>query len=119
MNGITHIAQTLAGAPWNLSPRRAELVGQDGQAATSKTERMRQYLRTQGPANSHTLAMEADVPSCGLVAALLKNDLHKGSVFKRGNHYHWNPQWDEQIQAQIQQAKTLLRRHGYAVQRLT
>lgn len=84
-------------------------------AGMSKTERIRRYLRECGPANSATLAMEADVPQCALVGALLKGDLQRGSVLRQGTRYAWNHQWDIQAQEEISQAKALLRRHGYNV----
>lgn len=115
MNGITHITQALSGSPWSLPQHRA--ADQQPEAIPTKTERMRRYLREHGPANSHTLAMEADLSSSGLVGALLKNDLHKGSIFKRGDRYVWNPEWDQKVQAEIREAKALLRRHGYEVRR--
>lgn len=85
----------------------------------SKTERIRTYLREVGPANSATLAMEADVPSCALVGALLKGDLARGSVVRDGARYVWNNDWDSKAAEQIRQAKALLKRHGYTVIRGT
>lgn len=85
----------------------------------SKTERIRRYLRDVGPANSATLAMEADVPSCALVGALLKGDIARGSVVRDGARYVWNGDWDQHATKQIRQAKALLKRHGYIVTRGT
>lgn len=81
----------------------------------SKTERIRTYLREVGPAVSATLAIEADVPSCALVGALLKGDLARGSVVRDGARYVWNSDWDNQAAEEIRKAKALLKRHGYIV----
>lgn len=76
MSSIANMAQTLTTSPW-VAPKAPK---QDKPA--SKTEIMRQYLRTRGWANSHTLALEADVPQLSLVGALLKNDIASGKVLR-------------------------------------
>lgn len=83
-----------------------------------KTERMRAYLREVGSANAATLADEADVPQTALVSALLKADLIKGSVFRRGHTYHWNPLFDAQHHQRIADAVRLLRANGYQVKKV-
>lgn len=82
---------------------------------TSKTERMRAYLREQGEACAAVLAEEGDVETTGLVWALLKSDLASGRVFLRNGKYRWNPQFDEQLHKDLMAAKALLRRHGFEV----
>jgi hypothetical protein len=57
----------------------------------------------------------ADLDNTGLVSALLAGDIEKGRVFMRAGKYHWNPQHDEQLQAQLKAAANLLKRHGYKV----
>ena len=79
----------------------------------NKTERMRTYLRMHGRANAITLADEANLPKTALVSALLKADLKKGSVFIRGDQYHWNHQFDAELQQRLTEAASLLRANGY------
>lgn len=111
MNPFDQITATLCGRPaWPFARQVASEARPE-----SKTERMRAWLREQGPANSATLADEADVPTRALVAALLKGDLARGSVFRRGELYHWNPQFDADLHQQLRDAKALLTRHGYEV----
>lgn len=113
MSCFTHMAQTLARNPWVP----ARVVDEPQQRATSKTERIREHLRTHGWANSHTLAIEADVPQAALVGALLKNDLARGRVLREGSGYAWNTSWDEQEASEIRSAISLLKRRGYIVKK--
>jgi hypothetical protein len=115
MNPFDHITTTLTGrAPW---PFKA--LTQDEKKPESKTERIRRYLREQGAATAETLADEADVPGTGLVGALLKADLHRGSVFRRGHKYHWNHQFDIETHKRLAEAARLLRAHGHTVSKET
>lgn len=95
------MAATLGAIPRYMRPKESQLVRD---RAITKTERMRQYLREHGPATSATLAMEADVPTCALVGALLKGDLARGSVAREGGRYAWNPEWDDQVAAELRDA---------------
>ena len=111
MNPFDQIATTLTGrAPWPF-----QAIDKQDQKPESKTERMRAYLRQHGAANAATLADEANVPSTALVGALLKTDLHRGSVFRRGHKYHWNPQFDAQHHQRLAEAASLLRANGFTV----
>ncbi|MBS3998132.1 MAG: hypothetical protein KGZ67_12530 [Hydrogenophaga sp.] len=113
-NPFAHIAASLSGRPaW---PFAVATDSEPADPGLSKTERMRAYLRQHGPAVAATLADEADVPTSALVGALLKGDMARGSVYRRGHKYHWNPQFDVQLHEQIKQAAALLRRHGYRVE---
>ena len=110
-----HIAATLSGRPaWLFAKPEAP-----SEETTSKTERMREYLRQHGPATAEELAMEADVPCNSLVGALLKGDLHRVSVYRVGNRYHWNPQYDQALQERLKKAAALLRANGYQVKKGT
>lgn len=111
MNPFDQIAATLSGRQaWPFAPKVA-----NDPRPVSKTEIMRVFLRRHGSASSATLADEADVPGHGLVGALLKGDIAKGSVFHRDGRYHWNPQFDADLHRQLMDAKALLTRHGYEV----
>jgi hypothetical protein len=114
MSAMQHIANTLANrGPWSMAQARQP----DEPKPTSKTDKMRQYLREHGPANCHTLAMEGEVVSTSLVGSLLKGDLARGRIVfdpQRGL-YEWNPAFDERLQADIDQAVALLKRHGWKV----
>ena len=112
MSSFTHMAHTLARSPWTPPRKKGEPP-----RSISKTERMREYLRAHGWANSHTLAYEADVPQIALVGALLKNDLARGSVLREGSGYAWNTSWDEQEAREIRAAVAMLKRRGYIVRK--
>lgn len=113
MNAFTQIATVLAQrGPWSMAnPEQPEAK------TMSKTDRMRHYLRTEGPANCHTLAMEGEVASTSLVFSLLKGDVAKGRVHFDGQRYSWNHEFDAQVHADIRNAMTLLKRHGYQVKK--
>lgn len=112
MSAFQHIATTLAGRsnPW-AAPRKAEPQPK----GMTKTDKIRHYLRTQGPANCHTLAMEAEVVSTSLVGSLLAGDIEKGRILFRAGMYHWNQQYDEALQKKLAAAAALLKRHGWTV----
>lgn len=83
---------------------------------TTKTDQMRQYLRQRGRATAADLAIEADLcGSTGNVYALLKNDIAKGAIELRGQHYIWVDSFDAEKQRRIQEAIRILRRAGYTV----
>lgn len=109
-DALALMAGTLARVPLYMRPK-AEVADRP----TSKTERMRQYLREHGPTTSAVLAMECDVPTCALVGALLKGDLARGSVSRSGDRYAWDSMWDEHLAAELRDARALLVRHGYRV----
>lgn len=116
VNPFTHIAATLSGRrawPFAIEEQPPE------DTKVSKTERMRIYLRQHGPTTAAELAMEADVPQTGLVGALFKGDLARGSVYKVGHRYHWNPQFDTALHQRLKEAAALLRAHGYHVKKGT
>lgn len=113
-NALARMAGTLARVPPYMRPK-AEVA----ERPTSKTERMRQYLREHGPTTSAVLAMECDVPTCALVGALLKGDLARGSVWRDGDRYAWDSSWDEHLAAELRDARALLVRHGYRVTKET
>lgn len=111
MNPIDHMATTLTGrSPWPF-----DLTQISTDRPESKTERMRAYLRQHGAANAATLADEADLATTGLVAALLKGDIARGSVFRKGHKYHWNPQFDSDHSNRLADAARLLRANGFSV----
>lgn len=112
MNVFDHITTALTGrSPWPF----AEIWKEVERAEQTKTDRLRNYLRHHGAANASTLADEADVPQTALVGALLKGDIAKGRVFRRGDKYHWNRQFDEELHKRVQEAAELLKRNGYKV----
>lgn len=111
MSPFDNITTVLTGrAPWPF-----QALAHDDKQPDSKTERMRAYLRTEGAATAATLAMEADVDRPALVGALLKADLKRGSVFRRGHKYCWNPQFDAQHHQRLADAARLLRANGFTV----
>jgi hypothetical protein len=114
MNAFEHFQSQLGRVrAWSITPdEKAKPI--------SKTQRMREYLRENGWANSHTLADEADVPEVGLVGALLKGDIAKGRVLRTGNGYAWNIEYERtQQQEELRRAIALLKRHGYQVKKGT
>lgn len=114
MNVFDHITTALTGrSPWPF----AEIWKEVERAEQTKTDRLRNYLRHHGAANASTLADEADVPQTALVGALLKGDIAKGRVFRRGDKYHWNHQFDEQLHRRLQEAAALLRANGFTVRK--
>ncbi len=83
--------------------------------AGNKTQTMRQYLQRHGPTNSVTLALEAELGNTGLVSALLKSDIERGSVYRRGDKWAWNDDWSAARHEALREAAALLRRAGYTV----
>lgn len=81
----------------------------------TKTGAMRAYLQEHGKATAHDLAIEGDLENTGLVWALLKADIAKGAIERRGNHYVWVEAYDENRRKDIQAAIRLLRSTGYSV----
>jgi len=81
----------------------------------TKTGAMRAYLQEHGKATAHDLAIEGDLENTGLVWALLKADIAKGAIERRGNHYVWIEAYDEDRRKDIQAAIRLLRSSGYVV----
>jgi len=112
MTPFEHMSTALTGrSPWPFMEHPAT----KDDKTVSKTDRLRNYLRTQGAANAFTLADEADVPQTALVGALLKGDIAKGRVIFRGDKYHWNHQFDEAMHKRLQEAAALLRANGFTV----
>lgn len=106
----------------SLAPRRQRQALDAGSppvasGAVNRTEVMRQYLQRHGPANSATLALEADLGNTGLVSALLKADIDRGSVYRDGNKWAWNDEWSAAREQALRRASALLRRAGYVVTR--
>lgn len=98
--------------------RRVHGLAEPTERPPSKTEAMRQYLRQHGSATASTLALEAGLEgSTGNVMALLKADVAKGLIERRGTHYHWVVEFDEQEHRRISEAIRTLRRAGYTVQK--
>lgn len=114
MSQFEHITTALTGrSPWPFAiPQRRD---ETDNKPESKTERMRTYLRTHGAANAATLAHEADVPRTALVSALLKADIARGRIVRRGDKYHWNHQFDAEHHRRLDEAATLLRANGFTV----
>lgn len=84
----------------------------------SKTERLRQLIKAQGPVSPLSLAVQIDLEGgAGLVRALLKSDFDRKSVIARNGKYLWNPQFDADLHEQLRAAERLLRGHGYEVKR--
>lgn len=112
MNAFDLMTSALTGRSlWPVAAPRNEV----GEVEQTKTDRLRNYLRHHGAANASTLADEADVPQTALVGALLKGDIAKGRVFRWGDKYHWNHQFDEELHKRVQEAAELLKRNGYKV----
>lgn len=84
-------------------------------AGMTRTEAIRDLLRTTGPRNALAIAIELDLPDSGRVAALLKDDLRKGAVRLVHGRYEINSDFDAQILRELNQAAALLRRHGWSV----
>lgn len=76
----------------------------------TKTETMRRYLQCHGPCNGATLAIEADLKNTGLVSALLKGDIERGSVYRQGDEWAWNYDWSAAREQSLRHAAALLRR---------
>lgn len=87
------------------------------QPPTTKTGAMRAYLRARGKATAADLAIEAGLENTGLVGALLKADIAKGAIERRGDHYHWVDTFDQEQHRRVQAAIRTLRAAGYTVNR--
>lgn len=103
-----------------LVPAQAAPAGPPMPAKGTRTQRIRDLLRQGVPMTSRDIAERLHLPSPGgaaLVAALLKNDLAKARVVRRGEFYAWCATPEADLQAQLAAAAALLRQHGYIVQR--
>ena len=110
------IAQVMASR--NSSTHRP--IDRQGDQPATKTGAMREYLKRAGRATAADLAIEAEVKgNSGLVFALLKADLAKGSILRDGRWYVWNREFDEAQHERIQDAMRTLRAAGYTVSRST
>jgi hypothetical protein len=104
-----------------LSPRRrlaspaVAAPSTHGPGGGTKTQTMRRYLQCHGPANSVTLALEAELENTGLVSALLKGDIERGSVYRHGDKWAWNDEWSAAREQALRDAAALLRHAGYVV----
>lgn len=84
----------------------------------TKTEQLRQLIKTKGPISPLSLAVQIDLEGgSGLVRALLKSDFDANRVIARGGKYLWNPQYDADLERELNTAIKLLRRHGYQIKR--
>jgi len=114
---------TAVSNPWGIltqiATRRAERerppVPQAIPAGMTRTEAIRDLLRTSGPKNALAIAVILELPDSGRVAALLKEDLRKGAVRLVDGRYEINPDYDAQLLRDLNQAAALLRRHGWKV----
>ncbi len=82
----------------------------------SKTEKLREALRSNARLTALQLATLADLDNSGLVGALLKHDIALGRVKFEDGGYYWNHEFDERVRQAIEDAIVVLRRHGYTVQ---
>lgn len=112
MSPMQLMAKTLTRPAWSFPTVVLE------QPAETKTERIRALLRTAGPKRSLEIVMELDLDiSASVVGSLLKNDLHKGAVVFQDGRYAWNPDYDQALAKELAEARDLLRRHGYLVEK--
>ena len=110
---ITANPWTGLGARSDAPPARR--VNDEDVDGMSKTGRMRETLRERGPCSASDLAEAAGLASTGLVGALLKHDMKIGRVRFSGGLYSLSEGFDEDGQAEIEWAVSLLRRKGYEV----
>src|SRR3990167_106806 len=102
------------------TPRKARFDRCQEAAPTLKTSlagQVRNLLRRDGPSSAASICMEVDIPSTSLVSAVLKHDLARGCVKLINGLYELDSGWDEELQQKISQAKTLLERNGYSVEK--
>ena len=85
----------------------------------TRTEAIRDLLRTSGPHNALAIAVILELPDSGRVAALLKEDLRKGAVRLVDGRYEINDLFDARQRRELTQAAALLRRHGWKVKEPT
>ena len=109
------MAQMLTRRDWPAY-RSPDAFGTEDRVLT-RTEQLRQLLRQRGPMTAQQLAEAVDLPRNTLVGALLKGDLHRGSVMFEGGRYEWQHGFDAELETELGRAAALLRRHGWAVSR--
>jgi len=113
-SSMEQMANVLARRPW---PFRLDVF--ERKPDESKTEQIRALLRSQGPLNAAAIVMEIGLDGgTALVGALLKNDLYKGAVIRQGGCYAWNHDYDQALANELAEARALLRRHGYRVEKV-
>lgn len=113
-SSMEQMANVLVRKPW---PFRLDAF--ERKPDESKTEQIRSLLRSRGPLNAAAIAMEIGLDGgTALVGALLKNDLHNGAVIRQGGCYAWNQDYDHALANELAEARALLRRNGYRVEKL-
>lgn len=112
--GIGRRAYNRVSDSYNTEPKPAREPRIKGE---SKAQTLRHLLQTHGRLTARQLATMADLEASALVGALLKNDVGLGRVKFDGVAYCWHDQFDEKLRASIAEAITLLRRHGYKVEK--
>lgn len=87
--------------------------------SVSRTERIRQIVKEQGPISALAIACELDEDTIdsGRVAALLAADIRKGRIERVAAGYRLVDDYDTRLAAELQEAAALLRRHGWRVTR--
>lgn len=110
--------------PWDAllrTTRRAESFDRCHEAApapkTSLAGQTRLLLQRVGPMSAGAICMDVDIPSTSLVGPVLKHDLATGRITFVNGLYSINAAYDEELHKQINQAKSLLQRNGYAVKK--
>jgi hypothetical protein len=81
------------------------------------TDTMLDYMDKHGPTPSAVLAHVAGLPDSGRVTALLKTRIHSGQVERVENGWAINPEWDEMMKSELRDARIILERAGYRVER--
>lgn len=86
---------------------------------TSLAGQVRNLLQQNGRMSAASICMDVNIPTTSLVGAVLKHDLAIGRVTCVNGLYELESGYDEELQQKINQAKTLLQRNGYSVEKLS
>jgi hypothetical protein len=81
----------------------------------SRVSTMLGHLRRFGATQASVLAAVAGLPDSGRVSALLKARIERGQIEKAGNKWQLNPDWTEEMAAELRDARIILERAGYRV----
>ena len=106
------------------APRDWQAIQEEIPAGLNRTDRIRQLLKCAGrPLTAAEIAWDlADYfPNFGshVVWLLLKYDMQKGRVLFADNKYRWNHDYDTAEAASIRAAVSLLKKHGYKLEKQT
>ena len=81
----------------------------------SRVAKMVDHLTTRGPCTAARLAEVARLRDTGRVSALLKARIQSGQIVRMGSCWMINPDYSDELAAELRDARIILERAGYRV----